>query len=582
MVAESAATTYVNDDKRLALRWEHTGERYFNEATVTYEDTEDTPSKDGNEPGKGTGPWGPGARDSTSSCRSTASTRSATSSRRRAATPSRTTSRSPTLADHTVKAGVKFKDVELEMRDASTEALYTFFVDPAIPDNGVEADPFQVLFGAQADPSISTTSTSKNRQYGIYFQDDWVVNDKLLLNLGVRYDYEETPTYTDYVTPQRFVDAIFGLDTNGCAPAVQDDPALCPYNFSGGYHGSQPGQTYADTLANAGIDINDYISNGNNRSNPSDQIAPRFGFSYDLFADQAHVIFGGAARSYDRATFSILQHETNKATLYTPRSSSGTPTTRACQPGTLNNEFCIPWDDAYLTPEGLAAIAPGNFGEMHFINNKLEAPYADQFTLGMRNRVGDWNTSVALAYIESHDGVIASPANFFGDGTWYWYDSFHYSLNEARIPNAGGGGLFLFDNAKETKTTQFLLSFDKPYSSESPWSASIAYTYSWAKEKLEFNGDYQLDYPFADYSPYRAVEPGSEEPHRRDRHPGRALGNERGSQVRHRIAKTATPGSTASAPRPEEPIRRTASTTTTSRSRSIRRARSATWRSTCS
>ena len=43
----------------------------------------------------------------------------------------------------------------------------------------------------------------------------------------------------------------------------------CPaYNFSGGYHGSQPGQTYADTLANAGIDINDYISNGSNRSNP--------------------------------------------------------------------------------------------------------------------------------------------------------------------------------------------------------------------------------------------------------------------------------------------------------------------------
>ena len=217
--------------------------------------------------------------------------------------------------DHTVKAGVKFKDVELEMRDASTEALYTFFVDPAIPDNGVEADPFEVVFGAQADPELNTTSTSKNRQYGIYLQDDWVVNDKLLLNLGVRYDYEETPTYTDYVTPQRFVDAIFALDPNGCAPAVQDDPAQCFYNFSGSYHGSQPGQTYADTLANAGIDINDYISNGNNRSNPSDQIAPRFGFSYDLFADQAHVIFGGAARSYDRNTFSILQHETNKATL---------------------------------------------------------------------------------------------------------------------------------------------------------------------------------------------------------------------------------------------------------------------------
>ena len=48
---------------------------------------------------------------------------------------------------------------------------------------------------------------------------------------------------------------------------------------------------------------------------------------------------------------------------------------------------------------------------MHFINNDLETPYADQFTLGMRNRVGDWNTSVAVAYIKSYEGVIASSGN---------------------------------------------------------------------------------------------------------------------------------------------------------------------------
>ena len=366
-----------------------------------------------------------------------------------------------------------------------------------------------------------------------------MVNDKLLLNLGVRYDYEETPTFTDYRTPQRFIDAIFAQDQNGCF-GLPDPPDAtnCPnFFFNGAYRGALPGQTYADTLANAGININDYISDGSNRSNPSDQIAPRFGFSYDLFADQEHVVFGGAARSYDRNTFSILQHETNKATLYTPTVQFWNANNPACLPNTQNNDFCIPWDDAYRTPEGLATIAPGNFGEMHFINNKLKAPYADQFTLGMRNRINDWNTSVAVAYIESHDGVIASPANFFGDGTWYWYDTFHYSLNEALIANAGGGGLFLFDNAKETKTTQVLMSFDKPYTSESGWSASIAYTYSWAKEKLEFNGDYQLDYPFADFSPFvlssqvpknRLVAIGTA---------GRALGNERGGQVRHRIAE---------------------------------------------
>ena len=501
-VAESAASTYVNDDDRLALRWEHSGERYFNEATVTYEDTHDAPSKAGSEPGKAYRALGTefdgfdvilqvDGVDPRSYFFTTQSGYSVQEDI--------TFTDLSWLGDHTVKTGLKFKDVKLQVRDASTEALYTYFVDPAIPDAGVDADPFQVTFGAQADTDLDVTSTSKNRQYGIYLQDDWAVNDKLLLNLGVRYDYEETPTYTNYVTPQRFVDAIFALDTNGCAPALQNDPA-CPFFFSGGYHGSQPGQTYADTLANAGININDYISNGHNRSNPTDQIAPRFGFSYDINADQAHVVFGGAARSYDRNVFSILQHETNKATLYVPTIQFWNSKNPSCEGPVDAGEQCIEWNDAYLTPEGLASIAPGNFGEMHFINNKLKSPYSDQFTLGMRNRMGDWNTSIAWAYITSYDGVIASPGNFFGDGTWYWYDSFHYSLNEALIPNAGGGGLYLFDNAKETKTTQVLISFDKLYSSESPWSASIAYTYSWAKEKLEFNGDYQFDYPFAENS----------------------------------------------------------------------------------
>ncbi|HTL50352.1 MAG TPA: TonB-dependent receptor [Steroidobacteraceae bacterium] len=498
--AESAASTYVNDDNRLALRWEHAGDRYFNEATATYEDTEDSPSKAGDTPGQqfvALGTQNNGFDPILQIDGVDPRNYFFTAQNGYSLQEDITFTDLSWLGDHTVKTGIKYKDVELKVRDASTEALYSFYVAPDTPDTGVEADPFQVTFGAQADTDLDVTSTSKNRQYGIYLQDDWAVNDKLVLNLGVRYDYEETPTYTNYVTPQRFVDAIFALDTNGCAPADQNDPNVCPYNFSGGYHGSQPGQTYADTLANAGIDINDYISNGHNRSNPSDQIAPRFGFSYDINADQEHVVFGGAARSYDRNVFSILQHETNKATLYVPTIQFWNANNPGCQPGTAGNEFCIPWDDAYLTPEGLASIAPSNFGEMHFINNKLKAPYSDQFTLGMRNRVGDWNTSVAWAYIASYDGVIASPGNFFGDGTWYWYDSFHYSLNEALIPNAGGGGLYLFDNAKKTKTTQVLISFDKPYSSESPWSASFAYTYSWAKEKLEFNGDYQFDYPFA-------------------------------------------------------------------------------------
>ena len=35
--------------------------------------------------------------------------------------------------------------------------------------------------------------------------------------------------------------------------------------------------------------------------------------------------------------------------------------------------------------------------EVFMLDNNLKTPYSDQFSLGMRNQVGEWNTSVALS-----------------------------------------------------------------------------------------------------------------------------------------------------------------------------------------
>ena len=492
VVAASAASTYVNDEQRLQLRWERSTGNRFNEATVTFEKTNDTPSKRTNDPGiqyVALGTRGNGFDPILQIDGVDPRNYFMAAQRGFSLQDDLTISDLDWHGDHTIKTGIKFKAVKLQYRDAATAARYSYYVSPG----GVEASPFQVTFGAQADSDLSTVSTSQNRQFGVYFQDDWAVTDRLLLNLGLRYDYEQTPTYTDYVTPQRFVDALNGIDTN-------NDPAA--YTFSGGFHGAAPGQTYAQTLARAGIDINDYISTGKNRKNPANQFQPRLGFSFDLHGDQAHVIFGAAGRSFDRNVFGILQHETNKATLYTPTIQFWNPNNTGCLPNTLGNAYCIPWNSAYLTAAGVQSIAPGAFGEMHLINNDLKAPYSDQFSLGMRNRLGDWNTSVAVARILSHDGLIASLGNFYGDGTWYWYDSGRWAGYDGLVANAGGGSLYLFDNAKESRTTQLLLSLDKPYSSESGWSASIAYTFSHGKERLVSNGNYQFDYAYPELSPF--------------------------------------------------------------------------------
>jgi hypothetical protein len=54
-----------------------------------------------------------------------------------------------------------------------------------------------------------------------------------------------------------------------------------------------------------------------------DAIQPRLGFSYDLFGDQRHVIFGGAGRAYDRNMFDYMARE-----FYGARSPPYTSTSR--------------------------------------------------------------------------------------------------------------------------------------------------------------------------------------------------------------------------------------------------------------
>ncbi len=505
VIAASAASYYVNDDHRFQIRWEHTSGDRFNEATVTFEKTKDTPTSPTNQDsiqyvaagtaGNGFDPIltinGVRPRDYFFSAQ-----------RGFGLQDDFTLSNIAWHGEHTFKMGAKFKDVKLEDRDASTNAQYSYYVNPA--PGTVDPNPFQVEFGALSANKFPVTSTSKNRQFGVYFQDDWAVNDHVLLNIGLRYDYEQTPTYTGFKTPQNFIDALNAPDTNGCPQPI--DPGTCAYFFNGAYRGAnlEARQTYAQTLAKAGININDYISNGHNRRNPSNEFQPRIGISFDLAGDQKHVVFAGAGRAYDRNVFSILQHETNKATLYVPTIQFKNPNNPGCDLNAADRADCIAWDDRYLTAAGLQSIAPEPFGQMHLMNNNLKAPYSDQISIGMRNRLGSWNTSVTVARIRSRNGIIASLANYFGDGSWYWYDSGQWSGYTGLVPNAGGGALYLFDNAKESKNTQVLVSLDKPYTAESGWSASIAYTFANGRNRLDGtgNGDYQFDYPRAQFVPF--------------------------------------------------------------------------------
>jgi outer membrane receptor protein involved in Fe transport len=367
--------------------------------------------------------------------------------------------------DHVIKMGFKYKAVKLTAQDAGdANALFSYAVTTT---GGTESIPYQVQFGSPT-PGQSPVANSSDKQFGTYIQDDWAVNDKLTLNLGVRWDYEETPSYLNYVTPANVIAAFNSQDPN--APT---------------------GQTYAQSLAKGGVNVNDYISTGSNRSAPKNNFAPRLGFSYDINGDENHVIFGGIGRSYDRNLYEALQVEQTKSVLSQPTIQFNTPDV----PCTVGVNSCYAFDPSYLNISTLQALVAGtNTGkEVDLVNNHIKTPYSDQFSIGMRNKVGEWNTSATLAVVRSYEGLVYSLGNRYPNGDFWQNGSQPWGNG---IP--GFGSLIIGNNGLETRTTQLLLSAEKPYTKESHWGATIAYTYSHSRQNHN-NGDPTDQYAF-DYA----------------------------------------------------------------------------------
>ena len=389
------------------------------------------------------------------------------------------------LEGHTLKAGVKIKSVEInsfEQQPFNPQFRYDYIAN-LVQGNTAIADfiPYNVRFGAPLPGVGDRNITSKNKQYGIYVQDDWEVNEHLVLNLGLRYDYEETPGYLDYVTPGA---------NSPCDPADPTDNLACSLR-------NWPNVQNA----NVDYDIEDYISNGRNRDAFKDAWQPRIGFSYDLSADQRHVIFGGAGRAFDRNLFDYIALEQSKSTFPSYTVNFDT----ANHPCTVGANNCVEWDPAYYDREtlyGLVAANPNQGSEVNLINNDLKVPYSDQFSLGMRNTFPmmdhDWNTSAAVAHILSHDGILFTLGNRYPDGS-YFPPGNTFGGAPFGQPIPGFGTLIIADNGVETRTTQLLLSADKPFSADSPWGVTLAYTYTDSKENrgnaANTDEHYSFDYP---------------------------------------------------------------------------------------
>jgi hypothetical protein len=124
---------------------------------------------------------------------------------------------------------------------------FTFDRDPAdFNDPATYPQPIRYSI-----PLGDTSYEIMNPTYGVFFQDNWALNTRLTLNLGIRYDLETGTTNKDLQSP------------------------------------IQAGERPMDT----------------------DNISPRFGFAYDLRGDGRSVIRGGAGRYHDKVMLNITSNE---------------------------------------------------------------------------------------------------------------------------------------------------------------------------------------------------------------------------------------------------------------------------------
>ncbi len=315
--------------------------------------------------------------------------------------------------------------------------------------NETWAFPFEASYGV-GDPDLD----ARNTQIGLFVQDDWGIAPRLTLNLGLRWDYESDMLNNDYVTP----------DTVRAAVGPFVDPSR-------------------------------YFTDGDDRPPFYGAWQPRLGFSYDVTGSGRTVAFGGWGRYYDRVLYNYTLDERFRLqfAVRTFRfSATGEP---------RDGNETIVWNPAYLSQTGLdtliaRGVAPNP--EVFLIDNETRPPLSDQFSIGVRQRVGPTTLSASYSGVRSRNGFTFLFGNRRPNGDCC-----------QSIP--GFSNVLISSDAKRAWYDALFFQADKPLGGERiRYGYSLTYTLGRAEQN---GGDlFSLDFPTVeDYPRYPT---GSDERHR--------------------------------------------------------------------
>jgi len=210
----------------------------------------------------------------------------------------------------------------------------------------------------------SASWAMQEKYYGVYLQDDYKVNSKLTLNLGLRYELETPLT-------ERFDRLVAGYAYDQSNPieaeakakyALNPIPEIPPDQFR-----VLGGLTYVST---GGIGRSPYRGEKNN-------FLPRIGFAYQLFPTT--ILRGGYGIFYD--TLGV-----NSNIGIQTGFSQSTPIQASLDSGlTYVATTANPLPNGLISPPGAAGGLETNLGQaLSFYDYNIKQPYAQRWSLGIQ------------------------------------------------------------------------------------------------------------------------------------------------------------------------------------------------------
>lgn len=234
--------------------------------------------------------------------------------------------------------------------------------------------------GAGGQFSLAANTSMMKKYIGAYVQDDWKVNRRLTLNLGVRWDMQTPPT-------ERF-NRIWDFNFTDPSPLT----GVVPSTFTDPTGGSHPlnMQGFLEPVTSGPYGRSIYKA-------PHNSFAPRIGLAYKL-----------TDKLVMRTGFGIFFTETQEVSQYEGMSNYGfstlTPWVATVGGITPNDLLSDPFPNGFIQPVGTAAgklMQIGNDINTFPPNPTRPTPYVNQWTFGFQYQFAP-DDVLDVTYVGNH------------------------------------------------------------------------------------------------------------------------------------------------------------------------------------